>query len=121
MLYQRDPKPRSMNGGGQGGGPQAGEPVFMPYREVFAVYPNPAKGQAQIEYSVKAPGVVDLAVYDVMARLVRRVVKGEVQAGVHRASWDGKTEEGNQAPSGIYFLKLNSPGINKTARIVIVR
>jgi len=105
----------------QGGGPQAGVPVSMPYREVFAVYPNPVKGQAQIEYSLKAPGLVELAVYDVTGRLVREVVNGAQLAGVHRASWDGKSASGHQAPSGIYFVKLNSSGVNKTARFVVVR
>jgi hypothetical protein len=119
-LFQRDPKPRGMNGGGQGGG-QAGVPVSMPYREVFAVYPNPVKGQAQIEYSLMAPGEVDLAVYDVTGRLVRRVVEGVVQVGVHRVSWDGKDRDGRKVSSGIYFVKLSSPDQSKMARLIVVR
>ncbi len=110
-----------MNGGGQGGGPQAGGLVSMPYREVFAVYPNPVKGQAQVEYSLKAPGEVKLAVYDVMGRLARLVVNGKLPAGVHKAAWDGKDANGNLAASGVYFMKLSSPSINKTARFVVVR
>ena len=120
-LFQRDPKPRGMNGGGQGGGPQAGEPVSMPYREVFAVYPNPVKGQAQIEYSLKVPGVVNLSVYDVMGRLVQKVVDGKQPAGVHKAFWEGKGADGRLVSSGIYFVRLNSPEKAKTARVVVVR
>jgi hypothetical protein len=120
-LFQRDPKPRGMNGGGQGGGGQAGEPVSMPYREVFAVYPNPTNSQTQIEYSLQVSGQVDLAVYDVVGRLVRQLVRSQQPAGVHRAAWDGKTESGERVSSGIYFVKLNAPGLNKTSRFVVVR
>jgi hypothetical protein len=114
-LFQRDPKPR-----GKGGG-QSGEPVGLASREVFAVYPNPSNGQVQVEYSLKTPSVVRLAIYDVTGRLVREMVNGLQLAGVHRASWDGKSGSGRQAPSGIYFVKLNALGVNKTARFVVVR
>jgi hypothetical protein len=114
-LFQRDPKSR-----GKGGG-QSGEQVSLAVREVFAVYPNPTKGQAQIEYSLKAEAEVNLAVYDVLGRLVRKVAAGRHPAGVHKAVWDGKSEGGRQAPSGIYFAKLSAPGVNKTTRFVVVR
>jgi len=105
----------------QGGGPQAGVPVPIPLREVFAVYPNPVKSQAQIEYSLKAPGLIELAVYDVMGRLVRQLVRSQQPAGVNRAAWDAKTESGERVSSGIYFVKLSAPGLNKTSRFVVVR
>jgi len=113
-LYQRDPRR------GKGGG-QAGELVTLPVKEVFAVYPNPMNDRAQIEYSLKAPGVVSLAVYDVMGRLVKKVVDGKQPAGVHKAVWDGKGADGRLVSSGIYFVRLNSPERAKTARVVIVR
>jgi hypothetical protein len=113
-IYQRDPKR------GKGGG-QAGEPVAVPAKEVFAVYPNPTKGQAQIEYSLKSSSSVRLGIYDVTGRLVRDVVNEAQPAGVHRASWDGKNASGHQASSGIYFVRLIAPEVNKTARFVVVR
>jgi hypothetical protein len=115
-LFQRDPKGRGK------GGPQAGEPVAQPVmREVFAVYPNPMKDQVQIEYSLKAPSEARLSVYDVMGRLVRKVVEGRQPAGVHRTTWDGKNENGKLAPGGVYFLRLNTPERTRTARLVLVR
>jgi len=113
-LYQRDPQRRK-------GGPQAGEPVTMPPRDVFAVFPNPMNAQGQVEYSLKAPGEVKLAVYDVMGRLVRVVVNKPQPAGMHKVIWDGKDANGKLAESGVYFMKLNSPGVSKTARFVVVR
>lgn len=115
-LYYYDHKQR-----GKGGGPQAGVPVELPVREVFAVYPNPAKGQTQIEYSLRAPGKVDLSVYDLTGRLVRKVVDASQLAGIYKVTWDGRDLGGRAVSSGVYFLKLTSPGKAKTARVVLVR
>jgi hypothetical protein len=115
-LFQVDPKNR-----GKGGGPQLGEPVSLPVREVFAVFPNPMSSQTQIEYSLKAPGQVNLSVYDVTGRMVRKLVHGTQPAGVFKASWDGKDANGRSVVGGVYFLRLTSPEKTKTARLVVVR
>lgn len=103
------------------GGPQAGESIGLPVKEVFAVYPNPVTSQAQVEYSLQTPGQVNLSVYDVTGRMVREVVSGLQPAGVYKAFWDGRGQGGRLASTGVYFIKLNTPGRSKTARIVLVR
>jgi len=105
---------------GKGGG-QSGEVVSLPVKEVFAVYPNPMNDRAQVEYSLKSPGTVDLSVYDVMGRLVRKVVHSSQPAGVHKVAWDGRNEEGKPASGGVYFVRLTSPGVSKTTKVVVVR
>jgi len=114
MLYQRDPRRGK-------GGPQIGEAVVLPVREVFAVSPNPMNNQALIEYSLTSPGKVDLSVYDVAGRLVRRVVDAAQPAGAHKVTWDGCDQAGRRVSSGIYFVRLTSPAKVKTARLVVVR
>jgi hypothetical protein len=114
-LFQRDPKPRRKGGG------QAGEPVSLPVKEVFAVYPNPVHSQAQVEYSLKASGKVSLSVYDIMGRHVRSIEDGVKPAGVHKVSWDGRDASGKLTASGVYFVRLSSSESTKTARLVVVR
>jgi hypothetical protein len=113
-LYQRDPRR------GKGGG-QSGEAVSQPVREVFAVYPNPVKGQAQIEYSMKEPGVISLSIYDIMGRLVKTIVNDIKPAGVYHAAWDGRSQDGGRAPIGVYLLRLNASGVTKTAKVTLLR
>ena len=114
MLYQRDP----LRGKG---GPQSGDQALLPVREVFAVYPNPLKAQAQIEFSLHAPGKVNLSVYDVMGRLVKEIVDGRMPAGVYRTAWDGRDQAGRLSGSGVYFLRLSTSERTKTKRVVVVK
>ena len=92
----------------------------MPVKEVFAVYPNPVHSQAQVEYSLKASGKVRLSVYDIMGRHVRSIEDGVKPAGVHKVTWNGKDASGRRTASGIYFVRLNSPELKRTTRIVVV-
>jgi len=62
-----------------------------------------------------------LAIYDVTGRLVREVVNGSQPAGVHRVSWDGGTQSGDKASTGVYLLKFNAPGVAKTTKVLLVR
>jgi len=74
-----------------------------------------------VEYSLRKPGRVELSVYDVVGRMVRKVVDGEQPAGVHKHSWDGKNQDAGFAPGGVYFVRLNTPDGTKTKRLVVVR
>jgi len=47
-----------------------------------------------------------MSVHDVRGRLVAMLVDGEVDAGDHSASWDGKERSGFNAASGVYFFEL---------------
>jgi flagellar hook assembly protein FlgD len=60
-------------------------------------------------------------VYDVAGRLVRTLVDGPLPAGRHEARWNGRSEGGGAAASGVYFCRLTLPGSSKTRRMVLLR
>jgi hypothetical protein len=72
--------------------------------------PNPFNPRTTIEYSVAAPGRVTLCVYNLAGREVRTLVDRDVKAGEHRVVWDGTTDAGQRAASGVYFLKMETRG-----------
>ena len=72
--------------------------------------PNPFNPRTTISYSVAAPGRVTLRVYGVSGRLVRTLVDRAVEPGEHRAVWDGTTDTGQRAASGVYFVKMEAAG-----------
>ena len=60
----------------------------------------------------------DLAIYDLMGREVRVLVRGVVPAGVHRVEWDGHSANGRAAGAGIYFARLKVAGQEWTRTVV---
>ncbi len=89
----------------------------------LGVYPNPCGGGGtRVLYSVPRAGMVDVNVYDIAGRLVRRLASGSVAGGEHPLEWDGRDENGTNAPSGVYLVRLHgAAGVEKTQRLVLFR
>jgi hypothetical protein len=81
--------------------------------------PNPFGGQTEIAFSVQTPARVDLNVYEVTGRLVRRLAAGRFGAGDHSVVWNGRDDDGHPLPSGTYFYTLRVDGDEVLSRKVI--
>ena len=68
--------------------------------------PNPFNPMTSIEYTVAAPSRVTIRVYDVAGKIVRTLVDSHVAAGRRTAVWDGTTDAGPRAASGVYFVRM---------------
>ena len=55
-----------------------------------------------------AVGPLSIRVYDVSGRLVRNLVEGPVDPGSYETVWDGLTDSGENAASGVYFLRMEA-------------
>ncbi len=54
-------------------------------------------------------------------RALRRLVDGELEAGRHRAVWDGRDAGGHEVPSGVYFYRLHAGDATLARRMLLVR
>lgn len=84
-------------------------------------YPNPFNHSTEIRYNLPSNGQVSLKIYDVAGRLVRTLKDGEEIAGYRTVGWDGRTESGARAASGVYYCRLVTPDGTLTRKMVIVR
>jgi beta-lactamase superfamily II metal-dependent hydrolase len=91
--------------------------------EVLGVYPNPAyAGAAHILYRTPPTTAVDVSIYDVTGKLVRKLAAGAFPGGVRAVTWDGRDESGKPASGGIYLIRLVAgSGIHQTKRLVLYR
>ncbi len=93
----------------------------VPRLLMSANYPNPFSPSTSVRFVIPVTTHVDLAVYDVAGRLVRRLVDGELSGGEHAVLWDGKDAAGVDAASGVYFCKLSALATVQTGRMALVR
>jgi hypothetical protein len=88
----------------------------------LSAQPNPFRPQTTLRFTNPQQGRVQLAVYDVHGRRVRLLVADDVlPRGVHTALWDGRTDTGGQAASGIYFARFVSAGEPRSLKLVRLR
>ena len=85
-------------------------------------YPNPFNPTTTIEYSVAASCRVTLRVYDLAGRVVRTLVDEPVEAGEHAVVWEGTSDSGKRAGSGVYFLKMETgQGFSAARKLVLLK
>ncbi len=82
--------------------------------------PNPFNPRTTIDF-VAPGGAVELAVYDPAGRLVRTLVHGAPEKGVHSVVWDGHDNAGAAAGSGVYFYRLATGESVETRRMNLIR
>jgi alpha-tubulin suppressor-like RCC1 family protein len=83
--------------------------------------PNPSFGRAALTFALPREARVTLAVYDVGGRRVRTLVDESRPAGTHVATWDGRGDGGTASLAGVYFVRLDADGEQRTQRIVRIR
>jgi len=86
-----------------------------------AGYPNPAGARTHISYSMPNRGPATLRMLDVGGRAVRTLVDGDVPAGMHEATWDGRDDHGRSLPAGTYWYELNANGTRVSRSMVRLR
>ncbi len=81
-------------------------------------YPNPFYGagsslrglqnRTEISYQLPVMSHVELRVFNLLGKEVRRLVEATQTAGTHKAQWDGKDERGVALPVGVYFYRMEA-------------
>lgn len=93
----------------------------LPLAVLGRAHPNPFNPITTIGYSTPAGGRLTIRVYDLAGRVVRTLVEGSVGAGEHTAIWDGTTDAGHRAASGVYFIRMEAPGFGASRTMVLLK
>jgi hypothetical protein len=84
-------------------------------------YPNPFNPVTRIDFALERPGAVELAVYDLAGRRVAVLEQGELGAGEHHVTWDGRSADGAPVPSGQYRYVLTTPDGRVSRSMVLLK
>ena len=84
-------------------------------------YPNPFNPETQIAYTLSAPEIVRIQIYNVGGQVVRTFEMGYQTAGSYSVRWDGYTENGDPAASGIYLYRIEAGQHDVTNRMVLLK
>ena len=63
--------------------------------------PNPFNPATEIRYTLERPGNVQLTVFDIRGRRVRKLFDGHRPAGPGAVNWDGRLDSGAGAAAGL--------------------
>jgi hypothetical protein len=95
------------------------EPTYL--TDLLPVSPNPFNPETRLRFTLEERLVAKLRIYDVQGRLVRTMVDGVRDRGLHDLPWDGSDDRGRALPSGVYFVALTTEEHSLTRKLVILR
>ncbi len=101
------------------GGPDTGGDI----PKAFALgqnYPNPFNPSTSISYQLPEQSDVTLKIHNVRGQLVKELVHGVQDAGIHTVQWNGKDAAGQTVSSGIYLYILETDKNYRSTRKMVV-
>ncbi len=84
-------------------------------------FPNPFNPRTTIRFEVSEQAHIQLGIFDVAGRRVKVLVDEILPPGHHEKLWDGRDSRGSGVASGVYFLRMESPGGVDFQKVVLTR
>lgn len=84
-------------------------------------YPNPFNPTTSISFSIGQRAHVELAVYNLLGKMIRVLVDETKSAGNYTAVWDGTDHTGRLVGSGIYFYRLKAENSSAVKRMLLLK
>lgn len=84
-------------------------------------FPNPFNLSTQINYSINTPSNIELSIYDVLGQHIKLLFNGAKDIGEYKVSWDGVTDKGFVANTGIYFVVLKTKDYLVSKEILLLK
>ena len=99
-------------------------PTAVPDKvRLFPAYPNPFNSSTTIRYEVPVPTILRVTIYNLRGQLVTTLIDKKHDTGTYQVRWNGKNAANSPVPSGVYFIRLQSPLSTTipTRKIILIR
>ena len=90
--------------------------------ELYGNYPNPFNPETAISFSIPDNNKnTELIIYNLKGQKVKTLISSQLSAGHHTVIWNGKDEQGNAVPSGIFLYRLKNSNYCSTKKMILVK
>jgi len=84
-------------------------------------YPNPFNPSTVISFSLPVNSNVKLEVFNLKGQLTASLMNGNMTAGTHTVTWDGRDNSGDDVASGVYFYRLLTDDETLSKKMLLVK
>jgi hypothetical protein len=100
-------------------------PSQLPVSHIMTrCYPNPFNAGTLIQFTLPqytGTSAVQVDIYDIQGRRVRRLLDAPLNKGDYFIRWDGTDNRGRAAASGIYFYEIGTQGERIVGKLQLIR
>ena len=88
-------------------------------------YPNPFNSTTTLRFDIPLLSSerinTTLVIYNSLGQVIRTLHKDKLSAGSYEVQWDGRTDFGNNASSGIYIAIFKADGYSQVKKLVLLK
>ncbi|MBI2427664.1 MAG: T9SS type A sorting domain-containing protein [Ignavibacteriales bacterium] len=84
-------------------------------------FPNPFNPTTKIQFGLPLAGKVQMTIYDILGREIRKLVNEQYDAGMYSVQWDGKNNLGKQVATGMYIYQIRAGQYVQTKKMLLVK
>ena len=84
-------------------------------------YPNPFNPFVNMDISVSKPDIYNISIYNIKGELINDWETNFLESGNYNFTWNALDANGNQMPSGLFFISVNSQRISKQKKVILLR
>ncbi len=91
---------------------------------IVKAFPNPFNPSTTISITIPerlSNSLVQLSIYDIQGRLVKRLINQNLSAGNYLYKWDGSNDNGIIVSSGVYLTNLRAADQISSAKIIFLK
>jgi hypothetical protein len=84
-------------------------------------FPNPFNPSTSIQYTIPENSIIKLTIFNIQGEEVNEIFNREHIPGQYTILWDGKDNNGNTLPSGMYFYRLSSKNYSSIRKMIFIK
>jgi hypothetical protein len=85
------------------------------------VYPNPFNNRCRFKFQLQEASDVQITIYDILGKVVRRVADGRYFSGMHQFEWDGRNEYNLETGSGMYIYQFMTGAQRASGKLLFLK
>ena len=84
-------------------------------------YPNPFNPITTLRYDLPDNGMVTIAIYDMLGKIVSTIVNESQDAGYKSIVWNATNDYGQSVSAGIYIYQIKTKGFVQTKKMILLK
>lgn len=80
-------------------------------------YPNPIHQHSIFEFSLPQHVLIEIKIYNILGKELKTLINGEHAPGQYEVYWNGKDQNDESVPNGVYFCRMRAFAFERTAPI----
>lgn len=98
------------------------DPIASPeLLSITGIHPNPFSAEVKVAVELRSDAQVSVAIFNQRGQKIRNISSAKLAKGNHEIVWDGMSDAGLNAGSGVYLMQINAGGTAKTAKLLRIR